>query len=185
MSFWTSEAGDVTGSFEDAFTKEFKRVPNGTKEIAKIDHFRIKEYNGGKNYEIQWTLIQGDFKGAVVFQKIHAFDADPKKRLRALNMMKLIFDMFGFKPQHDGAPGNGELAYFNGKQAGIKVREYCIPKDDKSGYILGNFIGEVHPVAGFTREAGVAMNSPEPKRYEPSIAQYSQSNNDVDEDLPF
>ena len=95
MSFWQSDLGEVTGSEDDAFAKSFKQIPDNTLALAKIDSFVNAEYQDNKYLSIDWQLMDGDFKGQKVNQKIKVFgdsrDKDPAKtRHRALNMLKLI-----------------------------------------------------------------------------------------------
>lgn len=161
-SFWTSEIGEVTGSMEDAFAKTFKTVPDGTKAIARIDKFfNETSKEGFRCLTIAWELIEGDFKGCKVNHKIKVIDAHPmdkepaKTRHRALNMLKLIFDMFNIRPKHSNIPTDQDLSVFIGKVGGIVIRE-TEPKEgqDKSF----NWVSEVHPSQGFKSETGVKLS---------------------------
>ena len=73
MSFWQSELGKLTGDAQDAFAKTFKVIPDGTAALAKITGLYLSDNNGKKHFEIDWQLVDGDFKNQHVFQKIHAF----------------------------------------------------------------------------------------------------------------
>ena len=165
MGFWSSELGELSGKAEDAFTRIFKTIPDNTMAVAKIERFSNVEkgsnqyYEKGSNqyYEIDWLLSDGEFRGQHVFQKIHAFDPEPKKRHRALNMMKLLFTMFHVKPKSDGAPTDDDLRVFSGKYAGIKIQEWSMEKKDGSGIMEGNHVSEVHPAQGFKCETGVKL----------------------------
>lgn len=161
MSFWISQLGEVTGNAEDAFAKTFKTVPDGTKAIARIDKFfNETSKEGFRCLTIAWELIDGDFKGCKVNQKIkvidpHPMDSDPAKtRHKALNMLMYIYKMFNVKPKHSDTPSDLDLNVFSGKTAGIVVRE-TEPKEgqDKSF----NWISEVHPSQGFKSETGVKL----------------------------
>lgn len=157
MSFWHSAMGELTGKAEDAFAKIFKTIPDNTTALAKIEKFVLDEHNGKRQYEINWVLTSGDYRGQHVFQKIHAFDPDPKKRHRALNMLMLIYTMFNMKPIDSNPPQNAELLAFVGKTAGIKIQEWSMQKEDGSGLLEGNFVSEVHPAMGFRSETGVKL----------------------------
>jgi hypothetical protein len=156
--FWSSELGEVTGSESDAFAKTFRQIPDGTMALAKIESFINAEYNGNKYLVINWLLTDGDFKGSKVEQKIKVF-GDPmakdsaKARHRALNMLKLIYQLYNAKPKHSGDPTNADLAVFHGKSAGIKIRE-TEPNDQGRSY---NWVSEVHDSKGFKCETGITL----------------------------
>jgi hypothetical protein len=152
-NFWTSEIGEVTGTMEDAFAKTFKQIPDNTKAIARIESFMSVLYNGMNYINIDWMLIDGDFKDQKVSQKIRVHDEDAKKRHRALNMLKLIFDMFNIKPKHSNMPTDQDLIVFKGKIAGIVIRE-TEPNDEGKQY---NWVSEVHTSQGFKSETGVKI----------------------------
>jgi hypothetical protein len=162
MSFWESEMGEITGKAEDAFAKQFTQIPDGTKALAKIESFTNQQHkdSGFEYLNIEWVLMDGDFRGKKVQQKLKVyggdkFDKDPAKtRHRALNMLKLLYELFKIKPQHGNPPTDQELAYFSGKIAGIKIRE-TEPNDKGRQY---NWVAEVHPSEGFKSETGTGLS---------------------------
>ncbi len=151
--FWDSELGEVSGSASDAFAKTFTQVPNGTMALAKIETFINAEYQGAKYLVIEWLLTDGDFRGQKVQQKLKVFDMDAKTKHRALNMLKLLYQLFNMKPKHSDAPTDQDLVSFIGKSAGIKIRE-TEPNDQGKQY---NWVGEVHEPKGFKCETGVSV----------------------------
>lgn len=161
MSFWESELGEITGNSSDAFVKSFKQIPDGTMALAKIESFTNQEYkdSGFKYLVVEWLLTDGDFKGAKVQQKLKVFggdnyDKDPARtKHRALNMLKLLYQLFRIKPSHSGAPTDQDLSIFVGKIAGIKIRE-TEPNSDGKQY---NWVSEVHDSKGFKSETGVSV----------------------------
>lgn len=164
MSFWESDLGEVTGNAADAFAKSFTQIPDGTMALAKIESFinvstEPTQYQDGNKYLlITWLLTDGDFKGAKVEQKLKVF-GDPmakdsaKARHRALNMLKLIYQLYSTKPKHSGDPTDQDLAVFNGKLAGIKIRE-TEPNDQGRQY---NWVAEIHEAKGFKCETGISV----------------------------
>jgi hypothetical protein len=158
MSFWESELGEVTGSAADAFAKSFTQIPDGTMALARIESFLNAEYNGNKYLTISWFLTDGDFKGAKVEQKLKVY-GDPmakdsaKARHRALNMLKLLYQLYTLKPKHANDPTDADLAVFAGKIAGIKIRE-TEPNDQGRQY---NWVAEIHEAKGFKSETGVSV----------------------------
>ncbi len=126
--------------------------------LARIDSFVNAEYQSNKYLTISWVLTDGDFKGAKVEQKLKVYgdprDKDPAKtRHRALNMLKLIYQLYNTKPKHAGEPTDQDLAVFLGKTAGIKIRE-TEPNEQGRQY---NWVAEIHDVKGFKCETGVSV----------------------------
>lgn len=181
MSFWESKLGEVTGNAQDAFAKEFVRIPNNTLALAKINSLVNRDNNGFKFLEIEWLLTEGNHKGKKVTQKIKCIDLEPQEkdpekqertRHRSLNMLKLIFQLFNVKPKHSGIPTDMDLAVFENKIAGIKIRETEPNKEGKQY----NWVSEVHPSTGFKSEEGVPL---------PTAQVISQKTNDGHLDSAF
>lgn len=192
--FWESELGEVTGSAEDAFAKSFTQIPDGTMALAKIESFTNKEYEGNKYLSISWLLTQGDFKGAKVEQKLKVYgdprDKDPAKtRHRALNMLKLIYQLYNTKPKHANPPTDQDLAIFHGKEAGIKIRE-TEPNDQGRQY---NWVAEIHETKGFVCETGTSITvSTQTRSHQgqgPIDSAFSRNNalpgTELTDDIPF
>jgi hypothetical protein len=193
MSFWESDLGEITGKAEDAFAKTFTQIPDGTMALAKIDKFINAKYEGNKYLSIDWLLTDGDFKGQKVNQKLKVY-GDPmskdsaKARHRALNMLKLIYQLYNTKPKHAGEPTDEDLSVFHGKTAGIKIRE-TEPNHEGKQY---NWVSEIHESKGFKCETGVSVvvthNNVSPKQGTLDSAfsrNDSVSNNALDDDIPF
>lgn len=193
--FWTSELGEVTGSAADAFAKTFTQIPDGTMALAKIESFINAEYNGNKYLVINWLLTDGDFKGSKVEQKLKVF-GDPmakdsaKARHRALNMLKLIYQLYSTKPKHAGDPTDADLAVFHGKAAGIKIRE-TEPNDQGRQY---NWVAEIHEAKGFKCETGVTLvvthtnvSNHSQGTLDSAFSRQAQlpTDSDMDDDIPF
>ncbi len=190
--FWESELGEITGSASDAFAKTFTQIPDGTTALAKIESFLNSEYNGNRYLSVNWLLTQGDFKGQKVEQKLKVY-GDPmakdsaKARHRALNMLKLIYQLFNAKPTHNGDPTDQDLAVFVGKTAGLKIRE-TEPNEQGRQY---NWVSEIHEAKGFVCETGISVVVTHTNRTQSSVdSMFSRQNNphesvDVSDDLPF
>lgn len=178
-NFWVSELGPLSGTADDAFAKTFSMVPDNTMALAKIHGFTNQEFDGQKHLKIDWVITDGEFKGKHVFQKLHVYDVDPKKRHKSLNMLKLLYTMFDLKPATMGAPTDDHLRSFVNKHAGIKIQETA-PNDKGRTY---NWVSEVHTAAGFKSETGhtVVVNS--------ALSRHSrivpEPQDDLDMDLPF
>jgi hypothetical protein len=180
MTFWNSELGELTGRAEDAFTKTFSIIPDGTMAKAKIERFTLTD----NIYVIDWIITEGDFKGQHVFQKIKAFDQEPKRRHKSLNMLKYLFCLFDIKLTHSEPPNDQDLSKFVEKQAGIKIQEWSMPRTDGPGIMEGNYISEVHNVNGFKSETGVKL-VPAIQPMESALQRNPKGYNDIEDDLPF
>jgi len=200
MSFWESELGDVTGNADDAFAKSFKQIPNDTMALAKIESFVNDENKetGFKCLLVNWLLTDGDFKGQKVKQKIKVFGGEPqydkdpaKTRHRALNMLKLMYQLFKIKPGHAGPPTDQDLASFANKVAGIKIKE-TEPNANGNQF---NYVGEIHSSVGFKSETGTSLvithtNPPVTHTNQaPRDSAFDRQNNavpqDMEDDIPF
>jgi hypothetical protein len=187
MSFWVSDVGQLTGEAKDAFTQNFKIIPDDTRALARIMKFFLVERNGRQHYEIDWELVDGEFKGRHVFQKIHAFDADAKKKHRALNMMMLLYKTNSLQPKHNNAPTDADLMAFAGKICGIRIQEWSAPKEDGT-MMEGNWVSEVHPPAGFKSSTGVKQEVVHTKTASSVDSAFSRNAPPVgaiEDDIPF
>jgi hypothetical protein len=162
-NFWETMLGIADGKPENAFTKDFGLIPDGTKAFAKIEDFNITEKPANdygmakKYYEIKWIITQGEFIGRNIFQKIKAFDAENKIRFKALNMLRLIMNISNVQATNE-APDIYALRKMIGNVMGIKIKEWSIPKET-GGIMEGNFVSEVHIANGFTTMIGKKIES--------------------------
>ena len=169
MSFWNSRSGvAIDGSDENSFVKNFSIIPDGTTAKAQIKRFELIEKNNQLTgepdvyYQINWRIIDGEFKNREVGQKIKCFYGKPEAIDRALNMLKRVFDLCNFKPNHSNAPTAQDIMACNNKILGIKIREWQQPKKDGSGFAEGNFVAEVHQITDkFVCETGEKLPMPE------------------------
>ena len=152
QDFWKSDIGAITGNNEEAFAKTFRLIPDGTLAIGKIAAFTNSNNFGKPCLNIRWEIVDGEFKGSSVFQKIFVFDDDQKKRHRALNMFALLYKLFAITIK-GGSPSDDDLKLFLGKHAGIKIQE-TEPNDEGKQY---NWVSEVHPATGFSCVTGVSV----------------------------
>lgn len=192
--FWESELGEITGSAADAFAKFRTQIPDGTMALARIESFINDEHEGNEFLKIEWVLTDGDFKGAIIDQKIKVY-GDPlandsaKARHRALNMLKLIYQLFNTKPKHSNPPTDQDLAVFIGKCAGLKIRE-TDPNDKGRQY---NWVAEIHDIKGFKCETGISViithTNPQNTQgpIDSAFSRQSQlpTDNNLDNDVPF
>lgn len=91
MSFFSQEALQEakTGSFD---SNTFEVIPDNTKALAIISAAEWREANeyGAKHISLTWEIVEGEFKGRKVFQKIKLFESDKAKALKAQKMLIAI-----------------------------------------------------------------------------------------------
>jgi hypothetical protein len=187
--FWNSGTGkEITGKAQDAFVQDFSILPEGTCADALIKSFNLVDKENkfsGKNdrfYEIKWKLVNGDFKGREVSQKIKCFGEKPEQIDRALNMLKLIMQLCDFRPANNNVPQDEDLMPMLNKILSIKVGEWSMPKAD-GGFMEGNFVREVHPSGVLAAETGVKAEAVH--RPTDSALQRNAKMPELDNDLPF
>ena len=142
MSFWQTSEGksatDTTGKFEAG---SVALIPENTTCLAMITEANIAEYQGDEYINLAWTVNKPDaYKNRKVFQKVRVFDADTKKRDKALNMLAAIDkNAGGVLAQFNAAPTNVTLLQIMNKPMLIKVMVWEL--NDKKG----NWISAVSP----------------------------------------
>ncbi len=91
MSFFAQEAlNEVkSGSYD---SNSFETIPDNTKALAIISAAEWREANeyGAKHISLTWEIVEGEFKGRKVFQKIKLFETDKAKALKAQKMLIAI-----------------------------------------------------------------------------------------------
>ncbi len=148
--FWDNVSGDAG----DAYIKTMADVlPNNTMALATVVKCLNASFNGSDYINVEWLLSDGEFKGQHVFQKLHVYDANPDRAIKARNMLKLMFVQGNVKPADSKPPTDTVLAGLVGMAAGIRLQEWSMQLENgNQGH--GNFVSEVHPVAGFVCETG-------------------------------
>lgn len=186
MTFWQTDLGPITGDPKEAYAtiSTFQTIPNDTHTFAKIESFKNKEYNGSPYLQIEWTIIEGEFKNRRVFQKLHVFDPDNKKRHRFLNMLMLLHKMYNL-PHKDNPPADEDLMLFETKIAGIKIQE-TEPNSEGKQY---NWVSQIHPAAGFVAKTGQSTAKTTPAHLESALTRNhdrkTAENTIIDNDIPF
>lgn len=91
MSFFAQEALEEakSGSFD---SNTFEVIPDNTKALAIISAAEWREANeyNAKHISLTWEIVEGEFKGRKVFQKIRLFESDKAKALKAQKMLIAI-----------------------------------------------------------------------------------------------
>ena len=188
-NFWESRTGqELTGKPEDAYQPQFEIIPDGTLALASIKSFELisKKVNDKDMdfYQIIWKITSNDYKSREVTQKIKAFDEKPEITQRALNMMKLIYNLTGHIPKHSGVPTNEDHKPLLGKILGIKIGEWSMPKKEGSGFLEGNNVTEVHKPQDFI--VAVGTKKAPPKVVSSSVdSAFSRNPASLENDIPW
>lgn len=153
MSNWW---GSADGDASKAFSTGFELIPDGAFLVCEVKEARLREsQEHGRSYQLHWRVLDGEFKGRVIFHTIKAFDPDENKSLKARNMLMLLFKMFNVNPP-ENAPTDRDFHPMAGKVAAIKVGAWHI--DGKSG----NFVREVHEAGATSGRIESAFSTPAP-----------------------
>lgn len=160
MAFWTLTDGSIPkGDEASSHVGSFVTIPDGTTAIGMIKEFVLdKDKNGTPLYKVTYKLMEGDFKGREVIQKVKCFDVKTTIVDRSINMMKRLYDLCKLSPTHNDAPQDKDLLAFKGKLLGIKIAEWNMVNND--GVMSeGNYISEVHDAKGFESTTGIKMET--------------------------
>lgn len=138
MSFWSG----IQGLPELAFTSDMNPLPHKTHVIAECQEVKIVE-GDRPNIEFKWKVLDGEFKGRLLWQKLYVFDLDKKKADKAKNMFMLLFKLNNLTLPKE-MPTQNDLYGFHGKVTSLLVGQYAIPKEDGT-VMKGNYVMEAHP----------------------------------------
>jgi len=92
MSFFTTSDNQTikqSGGFEMG-GGAFDPIPANTQLKAMIDEAKWDSYEGDSYISLRWVVIDGEFKGRKIFQKVRVKDQDPKKADKAKHMLVAI-----------------------------------------------------------------------------------------------
>lgn len=166
MSFFAQEALEEakTGSFD---SNSFEVIPDNTKALAIISAAEWREANeyGAKHISLTWEIVEGEFKGRKVFQKIKLFETDKAKALKAQKMLIAI------DANCKGAIVNaGVEPTQHGLQSLLHSPMYIMIKEYEMNGNKGNWIVAVS-------ERKKAQQAQQPKAQEPQM--------EYEDDIPF
>lgn len=91
--------GNIQAPVDGSFDMNTQNIPDGTIAKALIEEAKWESYTPleGTNAGIEqtfikctWAIVEGDFSGRKVFQKMHVQDQDQSKAQRALQMLAAI-----------------------------------------------------------------------------------------------
>lgn len=92
MSFFnTSDNAPIQaqGNF-DLGGGDFEPIPNNTQLYAMIDEAKWDSYEGDEYISLRWAVLDGEFKGRKIFQKVRVKDLNSNKADKAKKMLVAI-----------------------------------------------------------------------------------------------
>lgn len=150
MSFWNLSDGQ-TAQQQTTFDMgggDLAPIPKNTQLKVFIEEAKWDEHLGDRYISLKWEVIDGEFKGRKLFQKIRVNDHDSKKRDKAIRMLSAIDSNAGGGLMLAGVePGDEHLAmHLMQKPMAVVVQVWKI-KDEMTGEVKeGNWISAVAPL---------------------------------------
>lgn len=143
----TGEQAGNTGEF-NLGGGDFEPIPNDTQVKAYCEESKWDEYQGDRYINLKWEIIEGEFKGRKIFQKLKVADQDSKKRDKAISMLAAIDTNSGGGLMRIGREPNDMELQQNlcNKPMALLLKVWSI-KDEATGETKkGNWVGAVAPL---------------------------------------
>ena len=134
MSFFTTsdnQAIQTSNTFD--MNVEMEPIPNNTQLKAYIDEIKWDDYQGDNYISARWTVIDGEYKGRKIFQKIRATDSDPAKADKAKRMLAAIDANAGGKLMSQGVQPDDMMLSINLMNKPMFIQVAIWEFDDKKG----------------------------------------------------
>lgn len=90
MSFWDLSDGNKAEELSEFDSQFVELIPDNTSAIACIDSAEWKEHQNQRYINLSWTILDGEYKGFKLFQKVRVRDENAKKRDKAIRMLAAI-----------------------------------------------------------------------------------------------
>lgn len=192
MSFFTSRTGaKITGDSNSSFANNFPHLPDNTQACAMIKAFTQEEFQGELFYQVIWLLVDGDFKGATVKQRITPFDLNDTRAQRALNMMMRIMVFCEHPTEFHNPPSNADLAPMHGKILSIKIGNGIIQGEERTWVREVWKEGQLPTVTGETKVMTSKPSEPKPainneqSAFDRERQRKNTTDNVLTDDIPF
>ncbi|AAW67542.1 hypothetical protein [Listonella phage phiHSIC] len=168
MSFFTLSDGQAVEQQTefDAGGQDFEAIPNNTKVLFAADTAEWAEYEGDQYINIKWDILDGEYKGRKIFQKVRVKDSDPKKRDKALRMLVAIDTNCGGGLMRLGTePTDMDLSVnILGKPMHGMLKVWQIKDENGKVEKEGNWVAAVSSATNNTMQA--APQKQEPEKFE-------------------
>ena len=161
MSFWTTSDNQAIEKTTTATTNvEIAPIPAKTVLKAMVSEAKWDEYQGDRYISLTWTVVDGEYKKRLIFQKIRVNDKDPKKADRQKRLFAAIATNAGgelFNVQ--GEPSDYDLARcLSNKIMCIRVQVWKM-EDTQGNVKSGNWIDAVASKDGFEETPAPTPNA--------------------------
>lgn len=93
MAFWDTQSGTINKSNTKGSAEvggSSAPIPDGTKVRAIITEASWDEYEGERSIKLRWDVVDGPYKGRVVFHKCKVMESDAKKAEKHKRMLAAI-----------------------------------------------------------------------------------------------
>jgi len=173
--FWnTSENKPVQASNDFEVTTALEPIPSNELLRSIITEAKWAEYQGDEYINARWDVIEGEYKGRVLFQKIRVKDASDKKRDKAIQMLAAIDANAGGKLMSSGKEPTdvAMMQHLCNKPMVIRVRIWSMEDEVTKEVRTGNWIDGVFSASG---------SAPVKKKAAPASA----LSTDFDDDIGF
>jgi hypothetical protein len=151
---------------------DFEPIPNNTQLKAIIEEAKWDDYQGDEYISLKWSVIDGEFKGRKVFQKIRVLDADTKKADKAKTMLAAIDSNAGGALMKAGVMPDDMALSINLMNKPMAIIVAIWEMDNNGDKRTGNWIKAVSP-----------LNTPAPVKKE--TEKLAPMDNSFDADVGF
>lgn len=161
-SFWSIDGEDVTQSEIVEQSNNFTPLPENWYQ-GMVDKIELKDGDYGQSIRAVLSCKVGDdMKKTSVSLK--CWDADPKKRKRAVQMLVLMFRTAG-KPLPEDGPDEDNIQVLVGRKMGYKLGVYDMTAEDGK-QVTGNWLQFVGTAAEAKEKATAhkEVAKPRPKQ---------------------
>ncbi len=148
-TFWSEEEAQTANGEFDGGGGNFEPIPAGTQLIAAIKDAKIKSPKDDDDFiELQWSVLDGEFKNRAIFQKVRVFDQDQKKADKARKMLAAIDANCGGTLVKARVEPTGDMirAALLGKPMRIVVEIWETENAQTGALISGNWVRSVSPL---------------------------------------
>lgn len=158
-SFWSIDGEDVTQSEIVEQSNSFTPLPENWYQ-GMVDKIELKDGDFGQSIRATLSCKVGDdMKKTSVSLK--CWDADPKKRKRAVQMLVLMFRTAG-KPLPEDGPDENNIQVLVGRKMGFKLGVYDMTAEDGK-QVTGNWLQFVGTAAEAKEKATAHKEVAKPK----------------------
>lgn len=125
---------------------DFEPIPNNTQLKSVIDEAKWDSYNEESYISLRWSVLEGEFKGRKIYQKIRVLDVSPQKSGNAKAMLAAIDTNAGGALMAAGVQPDDMALSINLMNKPMMIQVAIWEINEKKG----NWIKAVAPMGGAT-----------------------------------